>query len=422
MRKRVLIVESADAVRGVAESVLRQNGYEVIAVSTGEKAKEVLQYSRPDVIVLGADLKSADQTPFYNKLREDARTSSIPLVLFQPTEPMDLPFPPEVMVARPVDPRDFLQKVKTFSSFSEIKSPNASAGGPASIDDEFLDAALGLDQLDVTDSEVLGQTSTGIKLDSTTSISRSTQIGQDDGDQASHNESHRVETLMINEDQTDIMRRSGKIAATQNQKPPSGTSKLEIMSDQYGLTDPDAFKVQRQEQQHDYDWFVNSMREESASDKPAFPPSPAPATAGPDSHKLSFATTSSMLDPHTPGPASRVESKSVPESKSATGRGADVEKFIDEFKREIEVLKSTEPDSGLVGDTPTAATPKARDLAWEETLENVTPQQVAMFSRELARDLGERIAEKILSKIDSEKLLQLIKSEIVARQQRRRES
>ena len=54
MRKRVLIVEGADAVRGVAESVLRQNGYEVIAVSSGEKAKEVLQYARPDLIVLGA--------------------------------------------------------------------------------------------------------------------------------------------------------------------------------------------------------------------------------------------------------------------------------------------------------------------------------------------------------------------------------
>ncbi len=420
MRRRVLIVEGADAVRGVAESVLRQNGYEVIAVSSGEKAKEVLQYARPDLIVLGADVKTADQTPFYDKLRDDAKTASIPLVLFQPAEPVDLPFPPEVIVSRPIDPRDFLQKVKTFSGLGETKPQHAAPKGSSSIDDDFLDAALGLDQLDVTDSEVLGQTSTGIKIDPPTSVNRSTQIGSDDQEQPAHSESNRVETLMISEDQTDIMRRTGKVAAAQNQKPHSGTSKLEIMSDQYGLTDPEAFKVQRQEQQHDYDWFVNSMREEVAGQKPATPPTPAAKASEPQN--LSFATTSSMLDPHTPGPASTVESKTVSEPKSAAGRGAEVEKFIDEFRREIEVLKSAEPESGLVSDASAQPARSGQNLAWEETLENVTPQQVAVFSRELAKELGERIAEKIVAKIDPDKLLQLIKGEIIARHQRRRES
>lgn len=422
MRRRVLIVESADAVRGVAESVLRQNGYEVIAVSSGEKAKEVLQYARPDLIVLGADLKAADQAPFYNKLRDDPKTSSIPLVLFEPVEPMELPFPPEVIVSRPVDPRDFLKKVKTYSGYGEAKSPQPTQGSPASLDDEFLDAALGLDRLDVTDSEVLGQTSTGVKIPTPTTINRSTQIGRDDQEQPEHNDSHRVEMVMINEDQTDVMRKSGKIAASQNQKPPSGAAKLEIMSDQYGLTDPDAFKVQRQDQQHDYDWFVNSMREEYTEQKPTSASGPAASAKSPESQKLSFAATSSMLDPHTPGPTSTVESKSVSEPTPVTHRGADVEKFINEFRREIEVLKSSEPESGLVStDSDSPASP-AQSLTWEETLENVTPQQVAMFSRELAKNLGERIAEKIVSKIDPDKLLQLIKGEIIARHQRRRKS
>ena len=43
MHKRILIIEAADAVRGIAENVLRQNGYEVISVSDAEKALEVLQ-------------------------------------------------------------------------------------------------------------------------------------------------------------------------------------------------------------------------------------------------------------------------------------------------------------------------------------------------------------------------------------------
>lgn len=424
MRKRVLIIEAADAIRGVAESVLRQNGYEVIAISSGEKAKEVLQYSRPDLIVLGAEMKSADQRLLYDKFRDDPKTASIPLILFEPVEPVDLPFPPEVLVARPVDPRDFLQKVKTFSGLSEYKAAQVVPTGPTSIDDEFLDAALGLDHLDVTDSEVLDKTSTGIVVPTATTMSRSTQIGHDESRVDNHNDSNRVETLMIQEDQTDIMRRSGKLVTAPAQKSISGTGKLEIMSDQYGMVDPDALATQRQDQQHDYDWFVNSMREEySGPPKSAAPvTSPQPSKAH-ESQKLSFSSTSSMLEPYTPGPGDKVESKSIPEPGPARGRGADVEKFIDEFKREIEVLKSTEPDAvlaaNLAADTTTS---RGKSMAWEESLESITPQQVELFSKQLAKELGERIAEKIVAKIDSDKLLQLIKSEIVEKHAQRRRS
>ena len=414
MRKRVLIVEGADAVRGVAESVLRQNGYEVIAVSSGDKAKEVLQYARPDLIVLGASMKAADQSPLYEKYRDDAKTSAIPMVLFAPVEPMNLPFPPEVIVARPVDPKDFLQKVKTYAGYGEIRAPRVAPAAPSSIDDEFLDAALGLDHLDVTDSEVLHKTSTGIKVTAPTSITRGTQLGHDDQDQGEQSESRRVETLMINDEQAEIMRRSGRVAAQQGGTPHAGTSKLEIVSDQYGMNDPEAFKPERSDSSHhDYDWFVNSMRDELTGHKPT------QSTAGKpgESQKLNFSTTSSMLDPHTPGPTGKVDSKSIPEPKGAQ-RGAEVEKFIDEFKREIEVLKSTEPEPGPISTETIAASEPPKNLAWEESVENITPQQVELFSRQLAKELGERIAEKIVSKIDSEKLLQLIKGEIIARQRR----
>lgn len=423
MRKRVLIIEAADAIRGVAESILRQNGYEVVAVSSGDKAKEVLQYARPDLIVLGADLKAPDQTPLYDKFRDDPRTTSIPLVLFEPVEPMDLPFPPEVIVSRPVEPRDFLQKVKTFSGLSEFKSNHKAPSTASSIDDEFLDAALGLDHIDVTDSEVLDRTSVGIKIPTPTSINRSTQIGQDDQGTESHNDSNRVETLMIHDDQSEIMRRSGKLAAPQTQKPHSGTGKLEIMSDQYGMVDPEALKIQRQDQQHDYDWFVNSMREEySGQPKSAGPANPASLVKSPESQSLNFASNSSLLDPHTPGPAMKVESKSISEQNPARSRGADVERFIDEFKREIEVLKSAEPEAGFANLAADAPTPQGQTLAWEESVENITPQQVELFSKQLAKELGERIAEKIVAKIDSDKLLQLIKSEIIAKTAQRRRS
>ena len=119
MRKRVLVAHTADATRSIAEAVLRQNGYDVIAVPTAEKAKEVLQFARPDLIIVGADLLGQDQHPFYEKIQANPKTASVPLLLFEPLQPMDLPFPPEVIVPQPFDPKDLIQRVMTFSGQSD---------------------------------------------------------------------------------------------------------------------------------------------------------------------------------------------------------------------------------------------------------------------------------------------------------------
>lgn len=105
MRKRVLVAHAADATRSIAETVLRQNGYDVIALASADKAKEVLQFARPDLIIVGADLMAPDEHPFYEKIQANPKTSSVPLLIFEPEQPMDLPFPPEVIVPQPFDPK-----------------------------------------------------------------------------------------------------------------------------------------------------------------------------------------------------------------------------------------------------------------------------------------------------------------------------
>lgn len=411
-RKRVLVAEAADAVRTVAESVLRQNGFEVIAVSSADKAKEVLQFARPDLMIMGADLATSDNRPYYEKVQNDPKTSSIPLLVFESVEHIDVPFPPEVIIPRPFDPKDLIDRVRTFSGSGDLRP---SRGGPlatASVDDEFLDAALGLDRIHVTDSEVLNRTSTGLKVPTPQHPDHVAAFSSEEPDAKAHVESQKVESLIVNEDQTDIRRTTGKVSAP----PPatSGASKLEIMSDQYGMTDPDAFKGQHSEPKHDYDWFISSIRDENA---PATTTKPAAKAPSSDSQSLNIAHTPSMLDPHTPGPASPVESQSVPERPAAQSRTVGVEKFIDEFKREIELLRSSEPDGIFVEDGKSSAE-NGQSLSWEETLEHVTPQQVELFTRQLAKEIGERVAEKLVSRIDPNKLLQLIKTEILTRQKR----
>ena len=409
-RKRILVAEAADAVRGIAESVLRQNGFEVIAVSSCDKAKEVLQFARPDLLVVGGDLLTSDQRPYYERLQSDPKTSSIPLLIFEAAEPSDMPFPPEVIIPRPFDPADFISRVKTFSGAGDSRPSRQGPLASMNVDDEFLDAALGIDRINVTESEVMDRTSTGIKIPTGQQTEHLQAYHQDNHESRTFGESQKVESLIINADQTDIVRKTGKVTVP----PPSssGTSKLEIMKDQYGMSDPGALKVQHQETSHDYDWFVNSIRDEAVA--PASIPGKEKKTFG-ESQSLKISEPHTLLDPVTPGPFSPIESRSVSEQPLPPAHAVGVEKFIDEFKREIERLRSTEPDSIFVDDTKSGEAGSGQKLSWEETIEKVTPQQVELFSKQLAKEIADKIAEKLVARIDPNKLLQLIKNEVLDR-------
>ena len=188
--------------------------------------------------------------------------------------------------------------------------------------------------------------------------------------------------------------------------PPKGTGKLEILNDQYGLTDPEAPAGQHKSQVHDYDWFINAVREEdgaqSTTQQGGDEASPGPS----DSGKLSFTNPAALVDPVTPGPA--------PVSPEATPAGASgVEKFIDEFKKEVEQLRSTEPDDLAGVEQKQLGTAPVEEMTWEEKLETITSEQVGLFTRELAQEVGRKVAELIATKIDSEKLMHLIKEELI---------
>ncbi|MEE8405347.1 MAG: response regulator [candidate division Zixibacteria bacterium] len=65
MRKRVLIAESSEITRQAAKTVLRQNGFEVIAVSSGDKAFQALEHSKPHLIIANSSLPGKKQVQVY---------------------------------------------------------------------------------------------------------------------------------------------------------------------------------------------------------------------------------------------------------------------------------------------------------------------------------------------------------------------
>jgi CheY-like chemotaxis protein len=395
MHRKILVVEQTDTMRTVAETLLRQNGYEVIAVSAAEKAREVLELSRPDLMIVGADVQTPDGNPLYERLRHDETTGSIPMLLFEPADKSPLDYPPEVVIPRPFDPRDFISRVSVMIGKREKVSASGGSGDNAlAVSDTALDEALGLDDLKITDSEDMDKSSTSIHIPNGPTADKLTGLEsakmEDD-----LSESSKVESIMIGDEDSKIIRESERKKAV----PPEGSAKLEILSDQYGLSDQAALGGQDDEGGvHDYDWFIEAIR----NDAEGHPGGAGPAEGS--SGKLSIEDPSVVVEPVTPA-----------NGRTGSSEGPGVEKFIDEFKKEMEQIREADGEELVEPAAPSAAPPAGDRMNWEDKVERLTPEQIEPFTREFARQLGERVAEKIVSKIDSEKLLKMIKSELLKR-------
>ncbi|MBU8932838.1 MAG: hypothetical protein KOO62_02415 [candidate division Zixibacteria bacterium] len=395
MHKKILLAEQSDATRGVAEMVLRQNGFEVISVSTGEKALEVLEVSRPDLIIAGAEMPGHGNRSLHQCLQSSNKTRTIPLMLFADSTNSDLPYPDEIIIRRPVDSKDLAEKARVFSGQTspETDSPagNVDPLAQSELDDELLDAALGLDQIDVMESEILSQTK-GVPIG---------EHSEETGDPDKSDQSGRIESIIITEDQTDIHRPKTK---TSRAPKSSSTGKLDILEnqDQYSVGDMKS-TPNSPHADHDYEWFISEMQNDTPEPSSSLSVTSIPSG---DDHKLTFEDPSETMDPITP-----VES-GVP-NNAAQPDG--VNKFISEFRREVEKFHSDESESPSSSTTSVEQEDSSVETAWEETFEQLTPSQVELFTRRMAKDIGERIAQIIIDKIDSEKLTNLIKDEILNR-------
>ena len=67
MSKKILLAESSQVTRSIAEKILRQSGFEVISVNSAEKALEVIELTRPDLIIAGGELTSSGNKTLYDK-------------------------------------------------------------------------------------------------------------------------------------------------------------------------------------------------------------------------------------------------------------------------------------------------------------------------------------------------------------------
>ncbi len=399
MSKRILLAEASEAIRGVAEPVLRQNGFEVIAVPSAERACGVLELSQPDLIVAGADLTLPGGRPLYEKLQADARTRSIPLLVIAQPEASPESLPGESLITLPLQPKAFLQKVSSMADAARRTSASVSHAQQQDREvDDVVDAALGLDHIEITESEVMDQT-TQVRLTNDRKNRRKPDLGEGIEDQTDDDlmRTGRVEIVNIDDDNTDIVAPKHKQRAPQD---PSASGKLEILSDanQYAMESPEDMHADSRSHDHDYEWLVKELQNEATTQE-----SPQP----------------------TPEPGkkvSRQQRQSTSQELENTANYQDgVAEFIDEFRKEVEKIHRDEADRVILEkpETSEPAPPRTASStqerrSWEDTLDRITPEQVDLFCSRFTRELADRVAERIAARIDPDKLLRLIRDEVLA--------
>ena len=116
-RKRILVVDDEIYIVHILEFTLTMEGYEVITAADGEEALRKVETDRPDLVVLDIMMPRMDGYEVCRRLREDAETRELPVILLSARgRPIDREAGIEVgandYIVKPFSPRRLLEKIR----------------------------------------------------------------------------------------------------------------------------------------------------------------------------------------------------------------------------------------------------------------------------------------------------------------------
>ncbi len=419
MSKRVLIVENSLAVRGIAESLLRQNGYEVVAADTVDSAKAILGDSKIDLMLVASDITDGQGQKFYEFAGAESSIAAIPLLVFHDASSgEDLPFPPEAIIQKPFTPGDFLSSISVFTGGGELRVSNHQAPfDGADFEDDIIDAALGLDKIDVNESEVMGG-DTGVFRVQGKKKPAESMIGIDYGDNTdvSSKTDKKIDQINVPADKPAAPQpaqpaqpQQAEFLGNDSKKMKQGadlteSSKIEIVTDQYGISLPeDELQLDPDEDgAHDYNWFINELKGEAQGKAKAKPAS--------DTGSLKVTDPAEVLSPSAPAPASPAP---APSPQPVKNKSEGVDDFISEFKKEMEKISDDlDPELQVTNIAPASAAGGDSDIQWKESIADIPKAEIQNFSKDLVKAIATQVAAKIMAQFDEQKLYQIVKESI----------
>ncbi len=81
MSKKILFIEDESSLQKTFGEILNQEGYEVISALDGEVGLKLAKIKKPDLVLLDLILPKINGFEVLKKLKEEAETKSIPIII-----------------------------------------------------------------------------------------------------------------------------------------------------------------------------------------------------------------------------------------------------------------------------------------------------------------------------------------------------
>jgi two-component system phosphate regulon response regulator PhoB len=118
-KNKILVIDDEQDILDLVEYNLKQNGYKVQCIKTGEEALDAARIMKPDLILLDLMLPGVDGFEVCKMLKRDSETGEIPLVMLTAKgEDIDvvtgLELGAEDYITKPFSPRVLIARVRNI--------------------------------------------------------------------------------------------------------------------------------------------------------------------------------------------------------------------------------------------------------------------------------------------------------------------
>ncbi len=161
-RKTVLVVDDEKDLVDLIAYNLQRNGYDVLCAHDGEEALEVAMRETPDLVLLDLMLPGIEGTEVTRRLRADARTASIPIVMLtakgeETDVVVGLTLGADDYVTKPFSMKILLARLNTVLRRPELAGAGEEAlklkAGPLTIDSSKHEASINGEAIKLTLTE-----------------------------------------------------------------------------------------------------------------------------------------------------------------------------------------------------------------------------------------------------------------------------
>jgi DNA-binding response OmpR family regulator len=245
--KKVVVAEASSTIKSVADTLLRQNGYDVICTSDGLQAWEVIQSERPDLVIAGLGLSGMSGLQLCRQV--SAKGPGTPVILM--TGVKDVLTDDQLRssgargrLKKPFSPRDLLDSVDKV-----VGQGRGAAAGEA---DRGKMISRGPDNAEVFEGNPAARTADGDlydldwkELEDVGDSGEEPEAETEKDPKRETEEDPDSQQLVVDEDQYNL------VPLPDDEVPDEGQQRV-----------PD-------ENDEDYEWFVGEMRREIGGDSSA---------------------------------------------------------------------------------------------------------------------------------------------------------